>query len=279
MAAKKKAAAKKASAPKAKKPKASVTARLDEKICFVVMPFGGWFDDYYANIYKPAIEESGLTAFRADDLYRPSNIVNDIWSYTQRAKIILADLSGKNANVFYELGLAHALAKPAILITESLDDVPFDLRSLRVIEYDKNDPTWGTDLKESIVAAIGEVLESPMHAVLPAFLTVKADQKPKSVSESEMQYLELKQEIERLRSEVYRTRASVRPRHMTSSEAKERIRRYMEVGAPDEHIIRRLTDVGISENWVRRRISLLREDSNQASLLKDEGELGGAGNA
>ena len=82
-------------------------------ICFVVMPFGGWFDGYYEHIYSPAIESVGLEPRRADDLYRPSNIVNDIWSLTKAARVVLADLSGKNANIFYKLGLAHALAKPA----------------------------------------------------------------------------------------------------------------------------------------------------------------------
>src|SRR5690349_20368297 len=80
--------------------------------CFAIMPFGGWFDDYYDDLYCPAIRAAGLEPKRADDLYRPSTIINDIWSYTQSAKIILADLTGKNPNVFYELGLAHALAKP-----------------------------------------------------------------------------------------------------------------------------------------------------------------------
>ncbi|UCH95687.1 MAG: hypothetical protein JSV88_02260, partial [Candidatus Aminicenantes bacterium] len=84
-------------------------------ICFIIMPFGGWFDTYYESIYIPAIKSAGLEPKRADNLYRPSTIVNDIWTYTKKAKIVLADLSERNPNVFYELGLAHALAKPAIL--------------------------------------------------------------------------------------------------------------------------------------------------------------------
>ena len=101
------------------------------------MPFGGWLDDYYETIYRPAIIAAGLEPHRADDLYRPSTIVTDIWSYTRRAKLLLADLTGKNPNVFYELGLAHALAKPVILVAEEMDDIPFDLRALRIIVYDK----------------------------------------------------------------------------------------------------------------------------------------------
>jgi len=93
-------------------------------ICFVLMPFGGWLDNYYETIYRPAIDASGLEPHRADDLFRPSTIVNDIWAYTRRAKLLLADLSGRNPNVFYELGLAHALAKPAILVAESMEEIP-----------------------------------------------------------------------------------------------------------------------------------------------------------
>src|ERR1044071_4330712 len=88
----------------------------NKETCFIIMPFGEWFDYYHDTIYVPAIESTGLIPRRADDLYRPSSIVNDIWALTQQAKVILADLSGKNPNVFYELGLAHAVAKPAILV-------------------------------------------------------------------------------------------------------------------------------------------------------------------
>jgi hypothetical protein len=83
----------------------------EKDTCFTIMPLGGWFDQFYLEIYKPAIESTGLSPRRADDLYRPRTIVHDIWEYTRNAKVILADLTGKNPNVFYELGLGHALAK------------------------------------------------------------------------------------------------------------------------------------------------------------------------
>jgi hypothetical protein len=101
----------------------------EKEICFTIMPFGGWLDEYYETIYCPAIEAAGLKPRRADDLFRPGTIVTDIWDYTRQAKLLLADLTGKNPNVFYELGLAHALKKPAILVAESMDDIPFDPQS------------------------------------------------------------------------------------------------------------------------------------------------------
>ncbi len=98
--------------------------------CFVISPFGGWNDRYYSEIYRPAVEGAGLDPKRADDLYRPSAIVHDIWAYVKTSRVMLGDLTGKNPNVFYELGLAHAVGKPVVMVTQSIEDVPFDLRAL-----------------------------------------------------------------------------------------------------------------------------------------------------
>lgn len=55
-------------------------------VCFVIMPFGGWVGKYYDEIYLPAIDSAGLEPHRADDLFRPSTTVNDIWAYTASSK-------------------------------------------------------------------------------------------------------------------------------------------------------------------------------------------------
>ena len=87
----------------------------------------------------------------------------------QNAKVLLAELTSKNANVFYELGLAHALGKPVVLVSETMDDVPFDLQQLRVILYDKEDPAWGQSLRESIIKALRETLAKPVDSVPAMF--------------------------------------------------------------------------------------------------------------
>jgi hypothetical protein len=219
------------------------------------MPFGGWFDDYFESIYKPALEEAGLKVNRADDLYRPSTIVNDIWTYTQSAKLILADLSNKNPNVFYELGLAHALAKPAILITESIEDVPFDLRALRVIEYDKNQPRWGEVLHEKIANSAREVLQVPLESVLPAFLHVSKQAKPQSVSEQEKAVLDLRRDFDLLRSELLSPRNIYR--HPSAAEvsagtAKDMIRRYIDRGLSLDEIMARMAPLRVPKSFVAR---------------------------
>ena len=146
--------------------------------CFVMMPFENPFDVYYDNIYKPAIIKAKLDPIRADDLFRPSVIVSDLWKMIQGAKVLLAELTTKNANVFYELGLAHAIGKPIILVSETMDDVPFDLQQLRVLLYDKNDPAWGDKLSDGITNAITETLDSPIDAVPSIFRKTVASKAP-----------------------------------------------------------------------------------------------------
>jgi hypothetical protein len=204
----------KTAVPKAKSPEpdektpeediaGSADKAKEEKTCFVVMPFGGWFNRYYRDVYVPAIKEAGLVPRRADDLFRPSPIVEDIWALTNQAALLLADLTGKNPNVYYELGLAHAIAKPVVLVVQSMDDVPFDLRALRVLVYDKDDPKWGDVLREQIVKAIGEVLEEPLKSVPAAFVEVKPTRGTPAVEEWQKELLEVRQDLDSLRRELF----------------------------------------------------------------------------
>lgn len=83
--------------------------------------------------------------------------------------MLIAELTERNANVFYELGLAHALSKPVILLSQTIDDVPFDLRGIRVILYDKDDPEWGSALRGALSKALREVLDNPLDAIPSTF--------------------------------------------------------------------------------------------------------------
>jgi hypothetical protein len=248
--------AKQSTSKKTGRVKKAVTANgtnTPSDICFVIMPFGGWFDNYYKDIYFPAIENSGLVPRRADDLFRPSNIVQDIWELTKKAKIILADLTNKNANVFYELGLAHALAKPAILITETIDDIPFDLRSLRIIEYDKNQPDWGTVLQESLENAIKETLESPNQTIPTAFLeTKRSDIQPIQVTKHEKDLLELKQELEIIKRQVARP-SNLSPNRISIEPMRKVVRELILTGhSPSKALNTLIREFAISPNLAER---------------------------
>jgi hypothetical protein len=77
-----------------------------------------------------------LDCQRGDDVFGSNVVMDDIVKSINAADVILADLSRKNANVFYEVGICHALNKPVLLRAQSIDDVPFDLRHRRVLLYD-----------------------------------------------------------------------------------------------------------------------------------------------
>jgi hypothetical protein len=144
--------------------------------CFVMMPFGQWFDAYYKELFIPAIKDAGMEALRADELFSTGTVIEQIWEQIQKAKILLADLTGKNANVFYELGLAHAAHKPVVFTSGNLEDVPFDLRHLRVVIYDVRDPFWGEKLKKSLTAFLKNAKADPTKSIPQPFRQHSADE-------------------------------------------------------------------------------------------------------
>lgn len=133
--------------------------------CFVMMPFGGWFDRYYQEVYVPAIKEAGLEPVRADELFSTGSVVEQIWEQITKAKVLLADLTDKNPNVFYELGLAHAAIKPVVFTAARIDDVPFDLRHLRVIVYETREPEWAPKLRRFITEYLRTTIKEPAKSI------------------------------------------------------------------------------------------------------------------
>jgi hypothetical protein len=121
--------------------------------CFVMMPFDPSFDHIYRRILE-TLQAPGLdiAVARADD-FREANILGSILRSIAKSEYIVADLSGLNANVCYETGIAHCVkdADHVILLTQSISDVPFDLRHLRCIVY-QNSPAGMKQLKAELTA-------------------------------------------------------------------------------------------------------------------------------
>jgi nucleoside 2-deoxyribosyltransferase len=106
--------------------------------CFIVMPFGDpELEVVYEDFVKPTLEKDcDLQCERGDDVFGSNVIMDDILRSIEKADVVLADLTRKNANVFYEIGICHALGKSVLLLAQSVDDVPFDLRHRRVLHYE-----------------------------------------------------------------------------------------------------------------------------------------------
>jgi hypothetical protein len=142
---------------------------MDERICFVIMPFGeqplpphGVFqwDELYTDHVKRIVEEMGLKCLRADEILRPGNIVTDVVDNLADAFLVIAELTGHNPNVFYELGVRHAISQRTILLAQDAELIPFDLRAIRTIVYTFT-PRGAEMLCTRLRAMIGEVLAHP----------------------------------------------------------------------------------------------------------------------
>lgn len=176
-------------------------------ICFVMTPFGDWYDQYYSEIHKPAIEAAELKPRRADDLYGPSPIIRDIWALIRECHVGLADLTHRNPNVLYELGLAHAITKPVVLVSETLEDVPFDLRALRTITYDRHDASWSVKLKSNITVALREVAAKPSAMIPLPFVSERPSGPPIHVNENERRQISIEQQLSAIAASVARLTA------------------------------------------------------------------------
>jgi hypothetical protein len=111
---------------------------VEEDLVAVMMPFAAQFDPVYDTI-KAAVADAGMRCHRADDIWVNNHITEDIINLLWRARVVIADLTSKNANVFYETGIAHTLGRDTIQISQTMADVPFDLQTVRTLTYLNND--------------------------------------------------------------------------------------------------------------------------------------------
>lgn len=136
---------------------ASLLFTSSSNLCFVMMPFTEDTDWVYREFIKPVAEQFGLSVVRADNIYAPGSITEQIRVAIQQSRLCIADVTGKNPNVLYEVGIAHTLGKPTLLLTRDVADAPFDLRSLRLIVYDKLKMQTGRlELERGIQHVLGE---------------------------------------------------------------------------------------------------------------------------
>lgn len=111
--------------------------KIEPTLASAMMPFDAGFLAVFDAI-KAATENVGLRCRRADDIWENAAIIEDIVSLIDKSRVIICDCTGRNPNVFYEIGIAHTLGREVILITQIDADIPFDLRHLRYVKYLNN---------------------------------------------------------------------------------------------------------------------------------------------
>lgn len=147
-----------------------------EKVCFIISPIGKEGTDIRQNsdevleyIINPVCEKRGYSVIRADKMPNSGLITKAIIEQIIKADLVIADLTGNNPNVFYELAIRHSHRKPAIQIVKGEIKIPFDIANMRTISYDTT--LSGADIAkkelENMISAIedGEIVHNPVSEV------------------------------------------------------------------------------------------------------------------
>jgi hypothetical protein len=107
---------------------------VERDLVALMMPFDHSFAAVHAAISR-ACQASGLRCLRVDDIWENSAVVQDIFSLIFRSHVVVVDFTARNPNVMYETGIAHTLGKHVVPVSQSLEDIPFDMRHHRVLKY------------------------------------------------------------------------------------------------------------------------------------------------
>ena len=147
---------------------ANSSKQVEKKSCFVIMPISdvegyesGHFSRVYRHLIKPACEDAGFDPIRADEVASSNYIVIDILSKIVESELVICDLSGKNPNVLYELGIRQAFNLPTVLIKDIKTDKIFDIQGLRYMEYNQ---TLRVDTVQKQIKELSKVIQETMKA-------------------------------------------------------------------------------------------------------------------
>lgn len=138
----------------------------DEKECFIICPIGSEGSDVreradklLEHIIEEVVSEFGYSTNRSDEMSEPGSITMQIIQKVVESDLVIADLTGHNPNVFYELALRHSTAKPYIQLIDSSESIPFDISDLRTIHYDF-DVSSASQAREKIRQQLETIEES-----------------------------------------------------------------------------------------------------------------------
>ena len=145
-----------------------------EKICFVIAPIGGpdsetrkRSDQVLKHVIRPAAESCGYKAVRADEIDKPGLITSQVIQHVVSAPLVVADLTGVNPNVFYELAIRHALRKPLVQLIQKGDPIPFDVAATRTIYIDHKDLDSAESARNQIIDQIRVLENDPLGIETP----------------------------------------------------------------------------------------------------------------
>ena len=132
---------------------------------FTVMPFAPEFDDLYKLGIKPACESAGAYCERLDEQIFDEGMLDRIFNQIAKADVVIAEMTGKNPNVFYEVGYAHALGKRVVLLTKDAADIPFDLKHRPHIVHGGRISELKTSLQTRVAHYVANPLDKRLDSI------------------------------------------------------------------------------------------------------------------
>lgn len=182
---------------------------VEDNTCFVISPIGSpesatreRADHVFEYVIEEALRDFEYTPIRADHIAEPGIITNDVIEYIVESPLVIADLTGSNANVFYELAIRHAYEKPTIQIIEEGEEIPFDLASTRTIVFDHSDVESVSAAKDAIIDQIENINDGSESFENPITVAEDIRDLKESGNPEERSIAELMENITDLRSDV-----------------------------------------------------------------------------
>jgi hypothetical protein len=182
----------------------------NKKKCFVISQIGEEdsdirkrSDQIFTYVIEKAVTTFGYSAIRADKIPRPGIITSQIIEHLLKDELVIADLTGKNPNVYYELAVRHAVKKPFIQIKEVLENIPFDITNMRTINVDYRYIDSMDKCRDEIVKQIKEIEDNPDKIIeTPICFSLDSLQLKNSTDPQSKLLMSLVSEMQTIGSEV-----------------------------------------------------------------------------
>lgn len=180
-----------------------------EQTCFVIAPIGeegsdirSRSDQVLNHIIAPAAKECGYTAVRADKIAEPGIITSQVIQHVVEDGLVIADLTGRNPNVYYELAVRHAVKKAVVQIIEVGESPPFDVAGTRTIPVDHHDLDSAEQCRDELMRQIRSVERDPTQVASPISVAIDLQSLRQSDNPLEKSYGDIISMLQELRVAV-----------------------------------------------------------------------------
>jgi len=180
-----------------------------EKICFVISPIGEpesdirkRSDQVFKHIISPAVEPLGYKPLRADQISKPGIITSQVMQHVIDSPLVIADLTGHNPNVFYELAIRHGIRTPFIQIISEGEKIPFDVAGLRTIEVDVRNLDSVEEAKKELVRQVKSIEQGEAEIDTPISVAVDLRILRGSEDPQKLSFADIKEAISELGSRI-----------------------------------------------------------------------------